>query len=424
MTENIQKYEKYKTSGVEWLGDVPQHWEVKRLKFSAQLSSMKVLSKESSLNYIGMENIESSTGKYITTKSETEGLANYFNKGDILFGKLRPYLAKVYLAKNEGICSTEFLVYKAENDIHNSYLHFLMLSPEFINLIDSSTYGSKMPRANSEFIGNQLITIPPLAEQTAIAAYLDEKTTQLDTAIAQKQHMIALLKERRQILIHRAVTQGLDPSVKMKKSGVEWIGDVPEHWEVKRAKFLFDEIDERSKTGEEELLSVSHMTGVTPRSEKNVSMFMAEDYTGSKLCQKGDLIFNIMWAWMGALGISDRTGIVSPSYAIYRQKEGSFNSWYLEQLLGDTNYVAHYNRVSTGLHSSRLRFYSTMFFDMKIGFPSLEEQNRIVDFLKINVEKIDTALTLKEQEIVKLKEYKSTLINSAVTGKIRVKSEK
>lgn len=117
------------------------------------------------------------------------------------------------------------------------------------------------------------------------------------------------------------MTRGLDDRVVLKDSGVEWIGEIPMHWEVKRAKFLFDEIDDRSITGSEELLSVSHMTGVTPRSEKNVTMFQSEDYSGSKLCQKNDLVFNIMWAWMGALGISDRVGIVSPSYAIYRQKK-------------------------------------------------------------------------------------------------------
>jgi type I restriction enzyme, S subunit len=423
MTENIQKYEKYKTSGVEWLGDVPEHWEVKRLKRifheikkrsnnelnCGSISFGKVIFKDD-------EKIPESTKKSYQVVLKGDFLVNPLNLNYDLVS------LRIALSELDVVVSSGYIVLGNSIHVNKSYFKWLLhrFDVAYMKLLGSGVRQT----LNYADIGNCDLLFPPLAEQTAIAAYLDEKTTQLDTAIAQKQHMIALLKERRQILIHRAVTQGLDPSVKMKKSGVEWIGDVPEHWEVKRAKFLFDEIDERSQTGEEELLSVSHMTGVTPRSEKNVSMFMAEDYTGSKLCQKDDLIFNIMWAWMGALGISDRTGIVSPSYAIYRQKGEIFNSWYLEQLLGDTNYVAHYNRVSTGLHSSRLRFYSTMFFDMKIGFPSLEEQNRIVDFLKINVEKIDTALTLKEQEIVKLKEYKSTLINSAVTGKIRVKNEK
>ena len=150
-------------------------------------------------------------------------------------------------------------------------------------------------------------------------------------------------------------------------------------------------------------------------------MFLAEDYSGSKVCREGDLVYNVMWAWMGALGISGKTGIVSPSYAVYRQKiPGTFNSWFLEELLKDPMYVAHYNRVSTGLHSSRLRFYSNMFFQMEIYFPSKSEQEQIANYLKQITSKIATAISLKEAQIEKLKEYKTTLINSAVTGKIRV----
>ncbi len=119
--------------------------------------------------------------------------------------------------------------------------------------------------------------MPPLQEQTRIADFLDRKTAQIDTAIAQKERLIALLHERRQILIHAAVTRGLNPDVPMKDSGVEWIGEIPVHWDIKRATYVFSEVDERSQSGKEELLSVSHMTGVTPRSEKNVSMFKAED---------------------------------------------------------------------------------------------------------------------------------------------------
>jgi type I restriction enzyme S subunit len=302
-------------------------------------------------------------------------------------------------------------------NVNYKFLYYLCLQIPF-NLLQS---GSTIPSMTQFDLGNTKLCSPPLTDQTRIAEFLDRKTAQIDQAVTIKEKQIALLKERHQILIHRAVTRGIAPEVKLKPSGVEWIGDIPEHWEVKRAKYLFDEINERSETGNEELLSVSHLTGVTPRSEKNVTMFQAEDYSGSKLCQKGDLVFNIMWAWMGALGVSDRTGIVSPSYAIYRQKDfNTFNTWYLEQLLTDNEYIAHYNRVSTGLHSSRLRFYSTMFFEMSIGFPSKEEQDKIVDYLKSCTIKIDSAITLKEQEIEKLKEYKSTLINSAVTGKIRV----
>lgn len=230
-----------------------------------------------------------------------------------------------------------------------------------------------------------------------------------------------MLNERKQIVIQQAVTKGLDPNVKMKDSGLEWIGEIPEHWEVKKAKYLFKEVDERSVSGVEELLSVSHMTGVTPRSEKNVSMFMAEDYSGSKLCQKNDLVINIMWAWMGALGVSNYEGIVSPAYGVFRQLlSNTFNPMYLEYLLKTTKYIEYYNRVSTGLHSSRLRFYGHMFFAMKIGYPNLAEQNQIIAYIDNEFLKIDQVLMSLAKQVEKLKEYKTTLINDAVTGKIKV----
>ena len=148
---------------------------------------------------------------------------------------------------------------------------------------------------------------------------------------------------------------------------------------------------------------------------------MAEDYAGSKVCRKNDLVFNIMWAWMGALGVSDRVGIVSPSYGVYRQKvAGTFNSWFLEHLLRSLEYVAEYNRRSTGLHSSRLRLYADMFFDMVVGFPSKEEQDVIERQVKQKNIEIEAVLIAAKSEIEALQEFKQTLITHTTTGKIKV----
>lgn len=297
-------------------------------------------------------------------------------------------------------------------------------SESYRSQIRNKVKGVKVYSVTKTILKDTNICLPSDTEQIAIANFLDKKTIQIDQAISIKQKQIELLKERQQIIIQQAVTKGLNPNVQMKDSGIEWIGMIPEHWTIKRAKYLFNEIDERSKTGNEELLSVSHITGVTPRSEKNVNMFMAEDYTGSKLCQKNDLVINIMWAWMGALGVSDRVGIVSPSYGVFRQKISHlFNPKFLEYLLKSNNYVEYYNKVSTGLHSSRLRFYSHMLFAMKLGFPDLTEQNKIVDYINEKSNAIEQAIQIYQQQIEKLKEYKTTLIDSAVTGKIKITSE-
>lgn len=259
------------------------------------------------------------------------------------------------------------------------------------------------------------------SEQEKIIDFIDKQTNKISKTIRTKEMQISLLKERKQALIQNAVTRGLDPNAPMQDSGIEWIGEIPKHWNIRRAKYLFQEIDERSASGQEELLSVSHTTGVTPRSEKNVSMFMAEDYTGAKTCQSGDLVFNIMWAWMGALGVADRPGIVSSSYGVFRQRATSnFNPKYLELLLKTTSYIEHYNRISTGLHSSRLRLYPHMFLSMKIGFPNRREQDQIIEHIDQDSAKINRAIKLFQGQIERLKEYRATLIDSAVTGKIRV----
>lgn len=196
----------FKDSGVEWLGEVPEHWEVKKLKYVLELSNKKEESQNSDKRYIGMENVESFTGKINEIILTAEGISNSFFENEILFGKLRPYLAKSYLAEFDGICSTEFLVYKANKEIYNRFALNIFLSYGFIDTVNSSTYGSKMPRANSEFIANMLLAIPPLSEQTAIAQYLDEQTAKIDHAISIKLAQIDKLKEYKTVLINEVVT--------------------------------------------------------------------------------------------------------------------------------------------------------------------------------------------------------------------------
>jgi type I restriction enzyme S subunit len=338
------------------------------------------------------------------------------NQEAVLLGRKGTIDKPIYI--NEKFWTVDTMFYAVcKNAVSTKFIFYICTTIPFKYYSTSTA----LPSMTQTDLLNLILFIPPLPEQTAIANFLDEKCNKIDRAVAQKEKLVALLKERKQIVIQNAVTKGLNPNAKMKDSGVEWIGEIPEGWEVAKCKFLFYEVDEKSLEGKEELLSVSHMTGVTPRSEKNVNMFLAENYVGSKLCQKGDLIYNIMWSWMGALGISYQEGIVSPSYGVYRQKINEyFNPVYLEELLKSNKYIEHYNKVSTGLHSSRLRFYSHMFFNMKIGFPNKNEQNRIVNYIETQSQKINKAITLQQNQIEKLKEYKSILINNAVTGKIKV----
>ncbi len=165
------------------------------------------------------------------------------------------------------------------------------------------------------------------------------------------------------------------------KRGPDWLPDLPAHWELHRAKASFREVDDRSVSGDEELLSVSHKTGVTPRSQKNVTMFMAESYEGHKTCQPGDIVVNTLWAWMAALGVSKHVGIVSPAYGVYRQRGSAFDPRYLDYLLRTEVYRGEYLRSSRGITTSRLRLYPPDFLNIPLVQPPLDEQRLIARFL-------------------------------------------
>ncbi|WP_392340687.1 restriction endonuclease subunit S [Moritella marina] len=433
----MPKYEAYKNSGIDWLGNVPATWNIYTLKRTvdgctnglwgddpkdeSDIIVLRVADFDRNKLTIQDENL---TYRNIPIK---ERRGRLLKKGDLLIEKSgggdKTLVGCVVLFDKsyEAVTSNFVAKMTPKHGFYSNYLKYVFSSlyDQKINYL-SIKQTTGIQNLDSASYLNEKFAFPIFSEQRVIAHFLDNRTALIDDAIAIKQQQILLLKERKQIIIQEAVTRGLNPDVPMKCSGVDWIGDIPEHWEIKRAKYLFKEIDERSVDGKEELLSVSHITGITPRSEKSVTM-IAEDYSGSKTCQKNDLVMNIMWAWMGALGVSGRPGIVSSAYSIFRQTPlNIFNPIYLEWLLKTVGYIEHYNRVSTGLHSSRLRFYSRMFFDMEIGYPSRNEQDEIVTHIEKQSFKIDEAVELQKQQIEKLKEYKTTLINSAITGKIKV----
>lgn len=422
---SLPTYENYRDSGVECYGSVPAHWKTLANKYIFDLKK-NLVGKNSSrytllsltLGGIIKRDMDNPEGKFPAEFNTYQEVT----PGDFVFClfDVEETPRTIGLSSLHGMITGAYTVFRPRKKFDEEYLQYLYLSLDSGKRLRFLYKGLRNTIPKEVFLAFKSLN-PPIQEQKLISRFLSVKTAQIDQAIQTKERQIELLKERKQILIQHTVTRGLNPRAPMRNSDIEWIGEIPSHWSIKRAKYIFREVDERSPDGQQELLSVSHLTGVTPRSEKNVTMFMSEDYTGSKTCQKDDLIFNIMWAWMGALGVSDRAGIVSSAYGVYRQlNHGTLNPQYLEMLLKTTTYIAHYNKVSTGLHSSRLRFYSHMFMSMEIGFPSREEQDAIVAHLGLESEKLNKALDLLEQQITKLKEYKVTLINSAVTGKIKV----
>ena len=268
-------------------------------------------------------------------------------------------------------------------------------------------------------IGTMRLPVPPLSQQRAIADYLDRETARLDALVAAKERVLGLLAEKRRALITRAVTRGLDGRAPLRDSGTPWLGEIPAYWVTERARWLFRERDERSDTGEEELLTVSHLTGVTPRSEKDVNMFEAATTEGYKICLAGDLVINTLWAWMGAMGVAPEGGIVSPAYNIY-EPGTRLDPSYVDALVRLPVFAQEVTRYSKGVWSSRLRLYPEGFFSVSIPVPPLGEQREIIAHIANETRKLDDLRAATEMTMALLKERRSALIAAAVTGRIDI----
>jgi restriction endonuclease S subunit len=214
VTKGLNPNVRMKDSGVDWIGDIPEHWDIRRIKYLSNIRNVKASDGDNDKTYVGLESIESKTGKLLTNNNDEQQAvgetANIFKKGDVLFGKLRPYLAKCIVADFNGRCTSELLVLRTGSNMLPEYLYLFMLSPIFIDVVNSSTYGAKMPRASWDFIGNLRIPLPSIKEQEEIVEYLIKLKNNMDDLIFDISTQINKLKEYRQSLISEAVTGKID----------------------------------------------------------------------------------------------------------------------------------------------------------------------------------------------------------------------
>jgi type I restriction enzyme S subunit len=290
-------YSAYKPSGIEWLGDIPRHWTVKKLK---SMSRMKSGEGITSFGIEGEGTFPVYGGNGIRGYAES-----FTHDGDyILVGRQGALCGNVHRVSGKFWASEHAIVVTPFSWVNVDWFGSVL------RVMDLNQYSisAAQPGLAVERVVQLAIPAPPLPEQQAIADFLDIADARISRYIAAKRRMITLLEEQKQAIINQAVTRGLDPNVPLKPSGVDWLGDIPAHWEVKRAKVAYREIDQRSTSGEEESLSVSHLTGVTPRSQKTITMFKAESYIGHKLCQAGDVVVTRCghgWALLGYLSLWD-----------------------------------------------------------------------------------------------------------------------
>jgi len=344
--------------------------------------------------------------------------------GDVIISTVRTYLraiAPIRAPERNLIVSTGFAVIRPGPKLDSQYASYALTATYFVENIVANSTGVSYPAIDASKVSFFSIVFPGLMEQQRIVKFLDRETAKIDVLIEKKERLIELLQEKRTALITQAVTKGLDPDVPMKDSGVEWLGKIPTHWNAKINKKLFKESDARSDLGDEELLTVSHISGVTRHSEKNVTMIEAESYEDYKICRQGELAINTMWAWMGALGITKEDGMVSPSYNVYLIINRSLQPRYYDYLSRIPLHVAELTKHSKGIWKSRLRLYPDGFFKIHTPIPPRDEQELIADQLDRSAHKIAALLMTIKHALENLKEYRTALISAAVTGKIDVR---
>ncbi|TPX28998.1 restriction endonuclease subunit S [Cylindrospermopsis raciborskii] len=415
-----KRYPTYKDSGVEWLGEIPEGWKMVRLKYVAPVSSVRLTQKPDHLPYLGLEHIESKTGRLLldTPVENVESTVSCFEKGDVLFGKLRPYLAKVFLAEFQGVSTTELLALKTSQEVNGKFLFYELIAEGFIDQVNSFTYGTKMPRVSPEQITSLFITLPPLSEQQAIARFLDRETAKIDTLIAKKERLIELLKEKRTALISHAVTKGLNPDAPMKDSGIEWLGKIPEGWKMIRLKYVapVSSVKLTQKPDHLPYLGLEHIESKTGRLLLDTPV---ENVESTVSCfEKGDVLFGKLRPYLAKVFLAEFQGVSTTELLALKTSQEVNGKFLFYQLIAE----GFINQVNSFTYGTKMpRVSPEQITSLFITLPPLSEQQAIAQFLDRETAKIDTLVTKTRISIDKLKEYRTALISAAVTGKIDIR---
>lgn len=311
-----------KDSGNVWYGKIPNHWKLNKIKYLTTIRSESAIYNPEEGKYIGLENVNGYSDNVVETDTEYDySMQSICKKDDILFSKLRPYLAKVFIAKHNSFCTGEFIVFSSFNG-DRRYLFYSILNPKFIENINSSTYGAKMPRANPQYIFDQQICLPPLDEQQRIAEFLDEACGKIDGLKADIQVQIDTLEQYKRSIITEAVTHGLNPSAPMKECSVSWARQIPQHWKVMPNKHLMTKIKNICLIYKgEDILSLT-MYGVIVR-DLDAGGKMPSSFDGYQYIKKGNLLMCLfdIDVTPRCVGIIKQNGITSPAYSQFKMKK-------------------------------------------------------------------------------------------------------
>ena len=409
-----------KHSGIEWIGEIPKEWTPARFKYSGSFIKGKLPATQNNENK-GLPVIGASEifGKEPRLYTEDFNIPTC-SEEDILI--LWDGANAGIIANNcKGIVSSTAVKYSCTDKRFNKqYLFYLLKNAE--PFFKSKVGGTTIPHMNARYIDEYLCILPPLPEQQKIADYLDKVCGEVDEMVALQETMIEELKAYKQSVITEAVTKGLNPNVPMRNSGIDWIGEIPEHWEVRRIGCLFRLRDEKNYKPMEEvqLLSLYTGIGVFPHGEQEERGNKAVTVEGYKVVHKDDIVVNIILAWMGAIGVSDYDGVTSPAYDVYIPDYTKVVPHYFHYVFRTKGIAAECYKYGRGIMMMRWRTYSSEFKQISVPYPSIEEQQQIASYLDTKCSEIDSLIALKQAKIEELKEYKKSVIYEYVTGKKEV----
>ena len=434
----LKPYPAYKNSSVEWLGKVPAHWDVERLKCSL-INIVEQADEIPQVNtVVALENVESWTGRVALADSGLmfDSQLKRFRSGDVLFGKLRPYLAKVARLKSNGLCVGEFLVLRPRyGNVMGPYFEHLLRSKPIIDAVTASTYGAKMPRADWGFIGGMPVVRPPLAEQTAIVRFLDHADRRIRRYIQAKEKLIALLEEQKQAIIHGAITGRIDirtgePYGEYKASGVEWLDKVPTQWEVKKLHQCGTIVGGMTPSMENRRFWDGSIPWVTPKDMKRDTI----DDSGVKVTEGALHETSLRLIDPPAVLMVVRGMILARRVPIAWSKSpvtinqdmkallpgAGINAEFLARML-DSAQEAFAPLIDQAGHGT-CRLPTERWRSLAVAIPPADEQRLMVDSLEASTRTIVAAIENAHRQTTLLDEYRTRLIADVVTGKLDVRA--
>jgi type I restriction enzyme S subunit len=425
MIADLKPYPVMKDSGVPWMGELPEHWELERAKWLFRKMDRPVRDADQVVTCFrdGIVTLRANRRVRGFTESLKEIGYQGIRRGDLVIHAMDAFAGAVGVADSDGKGTPVYSVCQPEPAANARFYAFLVREMARSQWIVALTKGIRERSTDFRFDGfaSQPVPLPAPSEQSAIVRFLNHADRRIRRYISTKQKLIKLLEEQKQAIIYRAVTRGLNPNVRLKPSGVEWLGDIPQHWRIVRNMALFAHRVEAGVAGLP-VLQVSLRSGIT---SEELDQFgrpkkLIADPTKYKRIYRGDIAYNTMRMWQGAVGVSPSDGLVSPAYVVLSSRGGTCPDFY--DLVFHTDiYKQQVNRQSTGIVSDRNRLYWDSFKQMANVAMPWSEQEAIVAFIRSEASGLNITRSRLEAEIKLLREYRTRLIADVVTGKLDVR---